>query len=524
MTGPALFKIMPPPSNSQPAVSGQLQAQAPSIEQDSSDHNRYIVMFKEQPAGLATAQAAQQTVEKTNTIFTSLSISKDSLIHQYKWTSQGFAARLTVDQVEQLRKHPLVDHVAKDNYYKAIDYMPAVGISAFKNLLHMSGQTKPWGVDRVEGPLDGTGKTAWILDTGIDLNHPDLNVDQRRSTSFVVSESSVEDYHGHGSHVSGVIAAIDNTRDVVGVAAGANVVAVKVCDQFGGCYTSDVQAGVEYAAAHFTSGDVANLSLGFPASASGIPDLENSILTAANSGLKFTIAAGNEGQDANNKSPARVNHSNVWTVSAYRDGDQFVQTFDWNTPNCNPLQDPRLGSNYSNPPVDYAAPGESILSLWRNGGTLTTCGTSMAAPHVAGLLLVMGAEPNHSGFVSNDPDGDPDEIVSYRLQPSTLTASVQNDSPRLDWSSIIGAQSYEVYRKFETGNWVFVTNTTNTYYVDNVINSPDLETLAQPPYDYEDFYSYRVKAITTVGGDQYSNTEYFLFECTGIPCSNSVEH
>lgn len=345
----------------------------------------------------------------------------------------------------------------------------------------------------------------WIRES--DLDHSDLNVDNGNSASFVADELA-DDMHGHGSHVAGIVGALDNARDVVGVAAGATLVAVKVCDQGGGCFVSDVKAGVDYVAGNFTSGDVVNLSLGFPTDDPDHPsidipltDLENSITNAANSGLRFTIAAGNEAQNSNNKSPARINHSNVWTVSAFREGDEFVQTFDWNTPNCNGLQDPDLGSNFENPPVDFSGPGESVLSLWKNGGTLITCGTSMAAPHVAGLLLTVPDNLGTDGFVSSDPDGSPDPIAAYRLTTPSLSGTVVDDGASLSWNAIEGADYYKLIRDSvhpDVSDATFTTS--NTSYLDG------------PPVVLEKVNSlleaeitYRVKAINSTTESNLSN-------------------
>jgi subtilisin family serine protease len=130
-------------------------------------------------------------------------------------------------------------------------------------------------------------------------------------------------------------------------------------------------------------GDVANMSLGGPTDQS----IDDAVFAAAEAGILFSLAAGNEGTDANTRSPARVNHENVYTVSAIGSGDSFASF-----------------SNYGNPPVDRAAPGVGIVSLKRGGGTDTKSGTSMAAPHVAGLLILQG-NAGCDGTANGDPDG-----------------------------------------------------------------------------------------------------------------------
>lgn len=255
-------------------------------------------------------------------------------------------------------------------------------------------QETPWGINRVGGAVDVTvtGKTAWIIDTGIDLDHPDLNVDDTFGfTAFDKGkDASFDDGNGHGSHVAGTIAAIDNSEGVVGVAAGAVVVPVKVLNSRGSGTYSGVIAGVDWVAAHGSAGDVANMSLGGPAS----DDLDNAVI-GASSEVIFVLAAGNESDDANNHSPARANGENIYTISAMNNQDQFAYF-----------------SNYGNPPIDYCAPGVSIKSTYKNGGYATLSGTSMAAPHVAGLAL-LGNISTDSVQVQGDPDGNPDPIAVH---------------------------------------------------------------------------------------------------------------
>lgn len=254
-----------------------------------------------------------------------------------------------------------------------------------------SSQETPYGISRVNGGVTYTGNNvAWVIDTGIDLDHEDLNVDASRGFNAFTSGKdggSLDDGNGHGSHVAGTIAALDNNVGVIGVAAGATVVPVKVLDSRGSGSYSGVVAGVNHVAANGSPGDVANMSLGGPVSQA----LDDAVLAAAQAGIKFALAAGNDGADANDSSPARVNHPNVVTISAINSGDTFASF-----------------SNWGNPPVDYAAPGVSIKSTWKGGGYNTISGTSMAAPHTAGVWLL--GNISTSGYAAGDPDGDADPI------------------------------------------------------------------------------------------------------------------
>jgi subtilisin family serine protease len=235
------------------------------------------------------------------------------------------------------------------------------------------GQATPWGIARVGGAGNGTGKTAWVIDTGIDLAHADLNTSRNCHANFVAKgKDDPNDGNGHGTHVAGTIAAINNNIDVVGVAANAYVCAVRVLDNSGSGTWEGVVNGVNYVAGAAASGDVANMSLGGSGSNA---TLENAISSAASKGIRFVLAAGNNGADAANYTPARVNGTNIFTIAAIASNDCLTS---W--------------SNWGNPPVDYAAPGASVLSTRKGGGTTTMSGTSMAAPHVAGILLLGGVK------------------------------------------------------------------------------------------------------------------------------------
>lgn len=251
-------------------------------------------------------------------------------------------------------------------------------------------QTTPWGITRVGGGENGTDLTAWVIDTGIDFDHADLNVDTERSANFVLrGKNSAKDGNGHGTHVAGTIGAIDNSIDVIGVAAGASVVAVRVLNNSGSGSISGVIAGIDYVAATAYPGDVANMSLG----ASGHwQTLHDAVTNAADRGVLFSLAAGNSSADAEGHEPAHVEHYNVYTISAIDSSDVFASF-----------------SNYGNPPVDFTAPGVSVTSTKKGGGTTTFSGTSMAAPHVAALLLL--GDVSISGHAIGDPDGEPDPIA-----------------------------------------------------------------------------------------------------------------
>ncbi|MFZ9004738.1 MAG: S8 family peptidase [Robiginitalea sp.] len=363
---------------------------------------QYIVTLKEgtlgsQPAakGASSYKTATENLKlQLTSLFGKSNLALDDIQAAYGYTIEGFAAVLTDEQLRILQADPRVKSIEPD-YLIILAPPPDKGPN--KDTEEGGGggspsQTTPWGIGRVNGPVTYTGdQKAYILDTGIDLDHEDLNVATFGWNAFNRGKdgSSLDDGNGHGTHVAGTIAAINNSVGVIGVAAGATVVPVKVLDSRGSGSYSGVIGGVDFVRADGSPGDVANMSLGGPKSNA----LNSAVEAAASNGIKFSLAAGNESQNANNVSPASANGNNIYTISAMRQGDNWASF-----------------SNYG-PPVDYCAPGVGIESSWKDGGYRTISGTSMAAPHAAGILLLGNAQTD--GYVSGDPDGNAYPIIVH---------------------------------------------------------------------------------------------------------------
>jgi subtilisin family serine protease len=334
-------------------------------------------VFKAGSVGRGAEQAEAQR---------SVQASGGQIKHVYSASIHGFATRISAQGLGHMMAHnPRIQYCEPDQVV-TLGQVRAAGKPGGGGTTQPP-QSLPWGIARVNGGTTTSSSTAWIIDTGIQSTHPDLNVDLVRSVSKLDRNTSWEDENGHGTHVSGTIAAKDNAIGVIGVAPGALVAAVRVLDRRGSGSNSGVIAGVDYVAANGRPGDVANMSLGGGVSQA----LDDAVVAAAATGVRFALAAGNESNDANTHSPARANGPNVYTVSAFRAGDIW-STF----------------SNFGNPPIDYAEPGQSILSTWIGSGYNTISGTSMATPHLAGLLLIGAVRSG--GTVSGDPDGNPDVI------------------------------------------------------------------------------------------------------------------
>jgi aqualysin 1 len=309
-----------------------------------SPSGRYIVVLKD---GVdAPGQAAAELSRRNNA----------EVGFVYRNAIKGFSATIPNSRVDEFRNSSQVDYVERDGTMEAV------------------AQTLPWGIDRIDADLsstkagDGTGSitnvNAYIIDTGIDATHPDLNVVGH--VDFASGPNT--DCNGHGTHVSGTVAAEDNTTDVVGVAPGAPLTGVKVLGCGGSGSTSGVIKGVDWVtenAATSAKPAIANMSLGGSPSTA----LDNAVRNSAASGVFYSLAAGNEGDLACNHSPARAGagtNNGIMTTAATDSGNREAS---W--------------SNYGSC-VDIWAPGVSILSTRKGGGTTTMSGTSMASPHTGG--------------------------------------------------------------------------------------------------------------------------------------------
>ena len=318
----------------------------------------------------------------------------------YRHAVLGFSADLPEAGIEALRRNPVVVSVGEDR------------------LVSIAAHDQPSGYDRIEAdlapapPVSATGCPAGetctdvdiaILDTGTNA-HPDLNVVARTDCSLAglffssCSDGSGLDGHGHGSHVAGTAAAFDNDIGVVGVSPGARIHSVKVLADDGSGYLSGIIAGVDWATARADVIEVANMSLGGYFSE---PTFDAAIAGAVDAGIVFAVAAGNDGGDAADFSPA--NHPDVLAVSAVADADGAAGGM--SAFGCRDGETDDTIATFSNhgAVVDIAAPGVCITSTWNDGDYHTISGTSMASPHVAGAAgryaAVHGRDLNGDGVV-----------------------------------------------------------------------------------------------------------------------------
>jgi len=237
----------------------------------------------------------------------------------------------------------------------------------------------PWGVDRIDaekvwGATTGDSIKVGIIDSGIDVKHPDLKDNLKGGVSTVWYTTSYNDDNGHGTHVAGITAAIDNEIGVIGVGPKIDLYAVKVLDRRGSGYLSDVIEGLDWAIANGMQ--VVNMSLG---TASNVPSFQEAIKRVKAAGIVQVAAAGNTGGAV--IYPAA--YPEVIAVSAT---DQTDQIASWSS---------------RGPEIDLAAPGVSIYSTYKGQTYKTLSGTSMAAPHVAGVAALILSVPAKCDYDSN---------------------------------------------------------------------------------------------------------------------------
>jgi len=232
-----------------------------------------------------------------------------------------------------------------------------------------NGEFLPWGVEYVGRRNNAnSGRIAWIIDSGI-APHPDLTIITGLSRSFV--GGNWRDQNGHGTHVAGTVAARNNGSGVIGVAFGTSLVAVRVLNAAGSGSTNAILSGVDYVYNNATSGDVFNYSVGFSQRFTSTA-IDNAFRRLDNR-IYGALAAGNSNDDTQFYSPQRIRTSRTWMVGSIDRSNKQPSSF----------------SNFGRS-VDRWAPGRDVWSTWLNGGFNRISGTSMASPHVAGVLVARG--------------------------------------------------------------------------------------------------------------------------------------
>ena len=340
----------------------------------------YIVVLKSAPGLARAAEVAR-------------GLGVSTVRHEYSRALKGFAANLSDAEAARIARDPRVAYVEQDQVV-TID-------------VTQSGAT--WGIDRIDQralPLSttytysntGAGVKAYIIDTGIRFSHNEFG--GRATSGFdAVDGGMADDCNGHGTHVAGTTGG-----STYGVAKGVSLVAVRVLDCAGSGTTSGVIAGIDWVTSDHVAGAsaVANMSLGGGASTA----LDNAVTNSINDGVTYAIAAGNSNRDACKFSPART--PAAITVGATTTADARASYSNFGT--C----------------LDIFAPGSSITSSWytSNTATNTISGTSMAAPHVAGVAAL---------YLQGSPGASPVTVRNALVANATanVVTSAGRGSPNL---------------------------------------------------------------------------------------------
>jgi len=365
------------------SVCGALFASAPALAQEGRAGDvipgKYIVVAEDgrDPAAVARWQNARD--------------------RQVLPLVNGFAATLDASQVRALRASARVAYVEPDR---------VVTVSATQN---MDANGDPWGLDRIDQtalPLsrtytytrNGAGVTAYIIDTGLQANHPDFG--GRAANVYDALGGNGNDCNGHGTHVAGTIGGT-----TYGVAKGVTLRGVRVLGCTGSGSTSGIISALNWLRTNAQRPAVANMSLGGGRSTT----LNNAANNLANSGVFLAVAAGNENQNACNVSPASA--VSAYTTAASDRTDLKASFSNWGS--C----------------VDGWAPGVSIKSAWLSSGTRTISGTSMASPHVAGVGALYKSNYGDAssatisswintnataGAIRSNPSGTPNRLLNKR--------------------------------------------------------------------------------------------------------------
>jgi serine protease len=365
-------------------LSGQaFAAQMIEVDQTKAIDNKYIVVFD-------APKIIDQSDKKAVAAY--IDQQSDMLSNQYNMTVErkfgtalnGVLVDASKKQIKTLLSNPNVKYIEQD---QVVSITPLVGKSADQG-------NAIWGLDRIDQtdlPLnsnyhydyDGSGVTAYVIDTGVLVSHNEFGNRASHGYDFIDNDDNATDCNGHGTHVAGTVGG-----NSYGVAKNVNVVGVRVLGCNGSGSNSGVIAGINWVKNNASGPSVANMSLGGGASQA----TDDAVNNAVSSGISFVVAAGNDNRSACNYSPARA--ANAITVGSTTSSDKRSSF-----------------SNYGNC-LDIYAPGSSIKSAWynSNSATKTISGTSMAAPHVAGAVAL---------YLDQNPSLNPAQIDNLLGQRSS---------------------------------------------------------------------------------------------------------
>ncbi|WP_417445815.1 S8 family serine peptidase [Kangiella sp.] len=353
---------------------------------------QYIVVLKED------AVAANMGLFSSNANEQAIAMVSDNLSRKYQAQVQRTYTKALKGGVFNMSEKAALK-LAQDPNVLLVEEDQIVSINATQS-------NATWGIDRVDQrnlPLSGTytyntgasNVNAYILDTGINMNHSDFGGRASSGYDFIDNDGNASDCQGHGTHVAGTVGS-----STYGVAKSVNLIGVRVLDCQGSGSYSAIISGMDWVAQNHSKPAVANMSLGGGAASS----VDNAVQGMTNAGVTVVVAAGNDNSNACNYSPARA--ASAITVGSTASNDSRSSF-----------------SNYGNC-LDIYAPGSNIRSTSINGGSTTMSGTSMASPHVAGIAAL---------YLANNPSASVSQVTQAIINAATpnKVSDAKSGSPNL---------------------------------------------------------------------------------------------
>ena len=428
-------------------VSAQAGEFRSAANQEKKIQGQYIVAFKDSSINEAMKANRSSKAQSIKTMADQLGLKYLARVDRtYHKVLAGGVFSMSEKDAKRLVNDPNILFITEDE---------VVSINAVQN-------NPTWSLDRIDQrglPLDNSysyntlasNVSAYIIDTGVFVGHPEFEGRAFSGPDFIDNDNDSDDCHGHGTHVAGTVAS-----STYGVAKQANIYGVRVMSCVGSGSISGIISGIDWVAQNHVKPAVANISIGSSVNST----FNNAVASLVSSGVVTAVSAGNRNDDACNQSPA--SEPTAITVASTTSSD--------------------ARSSFSNfgSCVDIFAPGSDITSTWLGGGINTISGTSMAAPHIAGIAaLYLASNPSATpsqveqaiknsattGVVS-DAQGSPN-LLAYSIVDGTpppapsieLTTSVDskgpNDTITLNWSGAT-SNSVDIYR-----NGVLIDTTSN---------------------------------------------------------------
>jgi len=362
----------------------------------------YVISFNEQflkPSSLLKQDAVQnreelkthalasekKAISKINEFLESLSISTDQIQHYYTAAIAGFAATLSDEELQRILAHPHVNAIEPNEWYP----IPDTKLEENRSLKTNQGQTVSCAVSMAEIHNDGKATSAkwiWVIDSGIDLDHPDLNVQTNPYYALNATgcNEAPDDTFGHGTWMAGAAAAKNNNIGIKGASAGTKVVPIKVYGGSNSCFADPLDPATKYglidALDHIAQRDIPGDVVLYALVGAAVFDCkgirDKAFINVGSAGTYISLSAGNDGKPVDKFAPSCINAPNVFTIAAEDCSRRFL-------PMC----------NYGASTIDYLAGGHNVKTTSPNGSYVVATGSSMATAIFSGIIHARQSPP-----------------------------------------------------------------------------------------------------------------------------------